>query len=343
MVHSRPAAVLVTLLLGSAALGGCGGGGEVTLPTALPSVSLERPTPSLTPPTPTRSPEVPTPTRTETPEPTAEPTSEEPTPEPTPEPTAEPTSEAPEESPTPTGTLSQNATSIPPSEPGATETESKTPEPTQTDNAQPTQTQSTGPTATESEAPSASETASESPTASASPTESASPTATGSASASATADDSGSSQLPLWLGLGALLAAGVALIWFLVARSKGKDWDERMEVERAQGRWVVTELVPALTNPATPAQMVGPHWTTAQPTLDELEANLAALITDAPDEARAAQARAIGAALTQVRSSAATHVALVAGGTADPTTVATSAAAVQTARAQLEAALGNTP
>jgi hypothetical protein len=337
MVHSRPAAVLVTLLLGSAALGGCGGGGEVTLPTALPSVSLERPTPSLTPPTPTRSPEVPTPTRTETPEPTAEPTSEEPTPEPTPEPTAEPTSEAPEESPTPTGTLSQNATSIPPSEPGATETESKTPEPTQTDNAQPTQTQSTGPTATESEAPSASETASESPT------ESASPTATGSASASATADDSGSSQLPLWLGLGALLAAGVALIWFLVARSKGKDWDERMEVERAQGRWVVTELVPALTNPATPAQMVGPHWTTAQPTLDELEANLAALITDAPDEARAAQARAIGAALTQVRSSAATHVALVAGGTADPTTVATSAAAVQTARAQLEAALGNTP
>ncbi len=337
MVHSRPAAVLVTLLLGSAALGGCGGGGEVTLPTALPSVSLERPTPSLTPPTPTRSPEVPTPTRTETPEPTAEPTSEEPTPEPTPEPTAEPTSEAPEESPTPTGTLSQNATSIPPSEPGATETESKTPEPTQTDNAQPTQTQSTGPTATESEAPSASETASESPTAS------ASPTATGSASASATADDSGSSQLPLWLGLGALLAAGVALIWFLVARSKGKDWDERMEVERAQGRWVVTELVPALTNPATPAQMVGPHWTTAQPTLDELEANLAALITDAPDEARAAQARAIGAALTQVRSSAATHVALVAGGTADPTTVATSAAAVQTARAQLEAALGNTP
>jgi hypothetical protein len=337
MVHSRPAAVLVTLLLGSAALGGCGGGGEVTLPTALPSVSLERPTPSLTPPTPTRSPEVPTPTRTETPEPTAEPTSEEPTPEPTPEPTAEPTSEAPEQSPTPTGTLSQNATSIPPSEPGATETESKTPEPTQTDNAQPTQTQSTGPTATESEAPSASETASESPT------ESASPTATGSASASATADDSGSSQLPLWLGLGALLAAGVALIWFLVARSKGKDWDERMEVERAQGRWVVTELVPALTNPATPAQMVGPHWTTAQPTLDELEANLAALITDAPDEARAAQARAIGAALTQVRSSAATHVALVAGGTADPTTVATSAAAVQTARAQLEAALGNTP
>jgi hypothetical protein len=334
MAPPRTAAILLTLFIGSAALAGCGSGGEVTLPTALPS-GLERPTPSLTLPTDlpsdTRSPEAPTPTSEEpTPEPTPEPTSEEPTPE--------PTSEAPEESPTPTRTLSQNATSIPPSEPEATESESQTPEPTETDTAEPTESES------ESAAPSetASETPSESPTPTASATDSASPTAT-EASASAAADDSASSPLPLWLGLGALLAAGGALAWFLVARSKGKDWDERMEVERTQGRWVVAELVPALTNPATPPQMVAPHWATAQPTLDELEANVAALVIDAPDEARAAQARAIGAAITQVRSSAAAHVALVAPGTADPTTVATSAAAVQTARAQLDAALGNTP
>ena len=242
------------------------------------------------------------------------------------------------ESPTPSRTLSQNATSIPPSEPEATESESQTPEATESESAEPTETESAEPTETESETPS--ETESPSPTESA--TDSASPTAT-EASASATADDSESSSLPLWLGLGALVAAGGALAWFLVARSKGKDWDERLEVERTQGRWVVTELVPALTNPATPPQMVAPHWATAQPTLDELETNVAALVVDAPDEARAAQARAIGAAVTQVRSSAAAHVALVASGTADPTAVATSAAAVQTARAQLEAALGNTP
>jgi hypothetical protein len=88
--------------------------------------------------------------------------------------------------------------------------------------------------------------------------------------------------------------------------------------------------------------MVGPHWATAQPTLDELGTNLAGLVADAPDEARAAQVRAIEAAVTQVRSSAAAHVALVSSGSADPQTVATSAAALQTARSQLAAALGNT-
>ncbi|HSO04757.1 MAG TPA: hypothetical protein VLQ92_09775 [Candidatus Limnocylindrales bacterium] len=138
------------------------------------------------------------------------------------------------------------------------------------------------------------------------------------------------------------MAAGAALAWFLVARSRGRSWDERMDVERTQGRWVADELVPALTNPATPPQQVGPYWVTAQATLDQLEANVAGLVADAPDEARAAQARAIGSAVTQVRSSAAAHVALVGSMTADPTALATSAAAVQTARSQLNAALGNT-
>ena len=133
---------------------------------------------------------------------------------------------------------------------------------------------------------------------------------------------------------------GLAL--FGAARSKRKSWDERLVVEQAQGQWVVTELVPALTNPATPPEMVGPHFATAQPTLDQLEVNLAGLVTDAPDEARAAQAKAIATAVTQVRSSAAAHVALVGSAGADPQAVATSAAALQTARTQLAAALGNT-
>jgi hypothetical protein len=138
------------------------------------------------------------------------------------------------------------------------------------------------------------------------------------------------------------VAAGGALAWFLAAGSKRKAWDERLDVERTQGQWVVTELIPALTNPATPPEMVGPHWATAQPTLDQLEANLAGLVTDAPDDARAAQAKAIATAVTQVRSSAAAHVALVGSAGADPRAVATSAAALQTARSQLAAALGNT-
>ncbi len=148
--------------------------------------------------------------------------------------------------------------------------------------------------------------------------------------------------MPLWLALGAVGAVFAGLALFAAAGRKKKAWDERMVVEQAQGQWVVSELVPALTNPATPPEMVGPHWATAQPTLDQLEANLAGLVTDAPDEARAAQARAIATAMTQVRSSAAAHVALVGSAGADPQAVATSAAALQTARSQLAAALGNT-
>ena len=345
MVAARPAALLAALVLGSAALTGCGISDEVTLPTAVPSASLERPSPTRTLPTeqpsaslPTESPEATPSAEPSTPEESATP---EPTPEPTSEPTSEePTSQAPEESPTPTRTLSQAATSIAPSEPATTETETptETPEPTEpaTETPEPTETQEPEPTETEtpSDSPSATD---------ASPTESSSPSDEASASASATPEDSGSSSLPLWLGLGALVAAGGALAFFLTAGSKRKAWDERMVVEQAQGSWVVTELLPALTNPATPPQMVGPHWTSAQPTLDQLEANVAGLVAEAPDEARAAQARAIGTAVTQVRSSAAAHVALVGSATADPHAVATSASAVQTASSLLAAALGNTP
>jgi hypothetical protein len=138
------------------------------------------------------------------------------------------------------------------------------------------------------------------------------------------------------------VAAGGALAWLLTTGSRRKAWDERLDVERTQGQWVVTELVPALTNPATPGQQVVQHWAAAQPTLDQLEANVAGLLADAPDDARAAQARAIGAAVTQVRSSGAAHVALVGSAVADAQAVGTSAAALLTARSQLAAALGNT-
>lgn len=339
MVTVRPAALVAALVLGSAALAGCGLSDEVTLPTALPSASGDRPTPTRT--LPSEQPSASLPTDAPTAAPSAEPSrpTESATLEPTSEaPTEEaPTSQAPEESPTPTRTLSQAATSIPPSDPAATESptseQPESPEPSE----DPT---TTTPEATES----ASETPSEAPSeTSAAPTESSSPSVAGSASASAAPDESGSSSLPLWLGLGALVAAGGALAWFLLAGSRRRTWDERLEVERAQGQWVVAELVPALTNPATPAQMVGPHWASAQPTLDELEANVAGLVTDAPDETRAARARAIGTAVTQVRSSAAAHVALVGSGAADPQALAASAAAVQTARIQLANALGTTP
>lgn len=313
-------------LLGALALAGCGGSGEITLPTALPSGSIALPSslpselpsatrtarpsldpPSIAPPTPTRTTEPPT-TESATGEPTSEPTT--------------PT-------PTPTSTLTQAATSVPPT-PATT---SATPEQTST-NPTPTQTSQT-PTPTDS--PSPSDTQSQAP--SASPSASASASAPGSASASAAPAEDSTNPLPLWLGLGALAAAAGALAWFLTMGSRRRAWDERLDVERAQCQWVADELVPALIDPATTPAHMSQHWATAQPTLDQIDANLAALVEEAPDDGRAMRARTMANATTLIRSSAGAHVALVVTGTTDQQARNASAAALQTARNQLTAAL----
>ena len=297
--------------LAALALAGCGQDGEITLPTAsgdiqLPSATrtdaLPSPTRTDLRPSATRTLESPSPTRTEQ-APTEEPTSEAPAETPTSEaPTEEPTSEAPAETPT-----------------SEAPTESETPSPETTE---PSETPST-------ESPSATE-----------DTASASAGGPGSASASATPEEPTDSSLPLWLGLAALAAAIAGLAWFLVAGSRRRRWDERLDVERAQARWVADQLVPALTDPATTPDQVAQSWGTAQPTLDQLDANLTALVAEAPDDGRALVCRSIAGAATQVRSSAAAHVALVASGTADGQALGASAAAVLTARNQLSTALG---
>ncbi len=308
------AAAAITVL----ALSGCGQGGEITLPTASGSVALPTPSRTVERPTPSRTIEQPTPTRTE----------ESPSTE---APTSEPTSEAP----TPSSTLTQSS-STPTPEETTPEPEETTAPPEETPTETPTQ-ESETPTPETSE-PIESETPSETPSETET-SESASASAPASASAAASADESESNPTALWLGLGALLAAAAALALFLITGSRRKKWDERLEVERAQGVWVADQLVPALTDPATPADQVAQHWAAAQPTLDQLDANVTELITEAPDEKRAMTARSIATALTQVRSSAAAHVALVGSGTADGAALGTSAAALVTARNQLSTTL----
>ena len=298
------------------ALSGCGQDGEITLPTASGSLALPTPSRTVERPTPSRTVEQPTPTQTE----------ESPTTE---EPTSEPTSQAP----TPSSTLSQSSTSSTPTPVETTAT------PTQTPTETPTQETET-PTPETSE-PTESETPSETPSeTAASESESASDPA--SASASTTPDESESNPAALWLGLGALLAAAAALAWFLIMGSRRRKWDERLEVERAQGTWIVDQLVPVLTDPAVPADQVAQHWAAAQPTLDQLDANITELIAEAPDEKRAMTARSIATASAQVRSSATAHVALVGSGTADGAALGASAAALLTARNQLSTALAPT-
>ncbi len=301
-------------LIAALALSGCGTSNEVSLPTAAPSGSIELPDPSLSVPdlTPSRTAEAPEPTRSAAlPEPTR---------------TADrPESQSPE-APEPTRT--------PETLPAAS---SSTPAPTETSSPAPTQETSAPPT--ETAVPTATVTLTQSATPTASETESPSASASATVSESAEADDGDGSAIPLWLGLAALAAAAGALVWFLIARSRRRDWDERLDVERTQGLWVANELIPALTNPAIPPEQVSQYWAGAQPSLNEIEASLSTLIDEAPDEDRSRLAQAIAQALTQVRSSAAAHVALVSSATADPGSLGASSAAVQNARIQLATAL----
>ena len=253
----RHAATAATLLL-LTALAGCGSGGEVTLPTALPSGSFERPTPSLSLPS-------------ERPEPVppdgdghagAHQVAERDAPEPTEAPTSEaPTSEAAH------GVAHSDEDALPgrdlhPAlESGGRHVHEaggvahahrvrdahevrgrrRPPRPPRRPIPRP-QSPSDSPTPT-----------------SASPTDSSSASATESASASASPDGSEDEHpaAVAWPGCrgGGRRRAGTGSA---AAGRKKKAWDERLAVEQAQGQWVVTELVPALTNPATPPADGGP-------------------------------------------------------------------------------------
>jgi hypothetical protein len=107
------------------------------------------------------------------------------------------------------------------------------------------------------------------------------------------------------------LAAGGALL--LAARSRRKKWDQSLGVEKAQAQWVLGELLPAMSNPATPAAALAAHWAGAQQTLDQLQAGLDGLLADAPDAVRAEQVRGLGTAVGDVRQSVAADLALRTG------------------------------
>jgi hypothetical protein len=323
--HRAAAAAVLALALA----GGCGQDGEVSLPTALPSVSLPTAVPSISLPEPSLSrPEQGT-------TPSAEQTTVEPTPE---EPaTEEPTTEEPAE--TPTESIIALPSDAPTSEEPTTEeptTEPPSPEPTE----EPTTPEET-PT-DEATSPTAEESAT-----SADPTEStAEPSASAeSPSPSESADvdeDAESGGVPIWLWVLGAAAIVAGIWWFLAARSRRRRWDAQLEVERAQARWVVDELLPTMTDAATAPSALAVHWAGAQATLDQLERGLAALVADPPDAGRLDSARAIAAATGEVRRAVTADLALRAGSTgipADPAAVAASAVVVQAARDRLAGAI----
>jgi hypothetical protein len=322
---ARPAVVRAAAALGMLAvlgLSGCGGEG-ITLPTALPSASgLPSSLPSVSLPERTRTP---SPTQS-SPEASAAPTSEAPSETPTSAtPTPEPTvTEQPAETPTPEES-SSDVVALPPSSESPT---SESPTPTE----EPTS-ESPTPTPSETAEPSASE-PSPSETASSSPPVAGTPTAT------PAGGDEGSS-LPIWIPIVAILGLAGAAILLLIGRSKARRWDEQFEVESAQAQWVRRELLPAMTNPATPLESLATHWAGAQPTLDQLHEGLATVVASAPDAARQSRAQALADAVSEVRQALAADLALRGSGQVDPAALASSAARVAASRDRLAAALAS--
>ncbi|MGB7981877.1 MAG: hypothetical protein WCF36_13930 [Candidatus Nanopelagicales bacterium] len=145
--------------------------------------------------------------------------------------------------------------------------------------------------------------------------------------------------LPMLLGLGALLAAVVGAVgWLLAGSARKRRWDAALDVERLQAQWVAEELVPALTDEFAPTHELVGYWSAAQPTLDQLQTNLADLASQAPDDRRAASVAAMSTASAQVRSSAASLLSLAGGTGADPQAITRARAALLSASAQLTGA-----
>lgn len=249
------------------------------------------------------------------------------------------------------------ATDAPAADPSASITPSPTPEPT---TALPTEQTPTTPSTpatptTPVQTPTASDT-----TQAPSPSEDSASADASSPSASEPADDRGAG-IPPWIPLVAVGGLVLGAILLLARRSRTRRWDDTLGVEQDQARWVLDELMPAMTNPATPPAALAAYWAQAQPTLDELGSGLAALLADAPDPGRGAAAQTLAGAVGEVRQAVSADVTLrtaaggapgpigpsdetvvvgaAAAGPVDPAALAASAARVASARDRLAAAL----
>jgi hypothetical protein len=155
----------------------------------------------------------------------------------------------------------------------------------------------------------------------------------------------------MWLGLLALAALAVGAGLLLMLRSRRRRWDNQLAEEQAQATWLLTGLLPAVTNPVTDPALRAAQWTGAQTTLDQLDGGLSGLLGDAPDEDRRQRVSGLAQAVTAVRAAVSADLALRTGSASpapiDQAALQASAGAVEAARARLAAALpppaGSTP
>jgi hypothetical protein len=126
----------------------------------------------------------------------------------------------------------------------------------------------------------------------------------------------------VWLVLAAVLAG---LAWFLWARARrGSAWDAEVADAETDVAWFGRELLPQLQRSLTPDALAG-GWQVSAERVGAVEDRLTGLEGTAPDEERAARARALRdavrasrtdvEALVATRDQAATPVQLAAAST----------------------------
>ena len=312
-MRRRPV-LLLALVLALPGLSACSGGGPITLPTSVPSVSLSTTLPEVTLPT------LPEAERTtETPEPTE---------------TAEPT-RTPLETRTETVTQTATETATQTVTQTATETQTRTATLTATETATLTATPIPVETPTETVTQTVTETATQTPSATPSPTASSAPVE---AAPEPTATSGDTTPWWPWVLL-ALLAIG-GLIWLLLRRRAAQqvldDWDAALAESRGEATWVEESLVTQVL--ATPTAVeAGQVWTAAAPRLLAIDEALLGLESSAPDEFRRADAADLRARLGRLVEAVGTDTAAGPGSTPDDFRVRR--AAIDTARSDLRAVL----
>jgi outer membrane biosynthesis protein TonB len=151
------------------------------------------------------------------------------------------------------------------------------------------------------------------PTTAANPTPSSSPAAV---------PTSAESQTPWWPWL-LLLVPIVGLIAWLVARSsRRRDWDASYAGALDEVRWVARSFAPALANRALPPAGASQYWLEGRPRLDDLQAELVALSTSAPDDALSATLTRASVSLAALSQALETDVALRGAVAVTPETAA---------------------
>ncbi|WP_076258610.1 hypothetical protein [Intrasporangium flavum] len=156
--------------------------------------------------------------------------------------------------------------------------------------------------------------------------------------ASAPVADQGTVWWP-WL-LFALVVLGT-LVGLLVRRRRTSEvlaaWDARLDAARQEASWVEDALTTQVLSTATPEE-ASSVWSAAQPRLLAIDEDLHALVTDAPDEQRAATATGLREQLGRLVAAVGADVAAGPGTDADG--FRTRRAAIDAARRDLRGTLG---